>query len=574
MPGRIPREFIDDVIARIDLVDLIDARVPLKKAGVNYKACCPFHTEKTPSFNVSREKQFYYCYGCGAHGNAIGFLMEYERQSFPEAVETLAESLGLRIPQEITRNGQQEQIGSLQSLYEVQERVAKFYARQLRDHPEAARAVAYLKKRGVSGEIAKQYLLGYAPPGWHGLPTSLAVEPLQAAGLVISREQGDSYDRFRDRIMFPIRDRRGRVVGFGGRVLGDETPKYLNSPETPVFMKHREVYGLYELLKAVRKPDRILVVEGYMDVIALAQGGIPYVVATLGTATSSEHVELLFRHANELVFCFDGDNAGRRAAWKALEASLPFLRDGRKIGFLMLPENHDPDSLVREEGAERFSARLTNAIPFSDYWFEYLSRQLNLQTKEGRAALIETAMPLIERLPAGVFREMMQARLSELAGRAHVQFSERSPKLWPRTKPHDSGRARPSALRRILEILVQYPGFFRSLGKEEKARLENATHAAGLIKKLFAILMEKPNISSGGILERLRGEPEENLVKTLLRSDLLVPEEGIESEFKDALKQFSNKQKDERLEELLSMARFGVLDQDGRDEVARLLSDR
>lgn len=573
MPGRIPREFIDDLIARIDLVDLIDARVPLKKAGSNYKACCPFHTEKTPSFNVNRQKQFYHCFGCGASGNAISFLMDYERQSFTEAVETLAEMLGVSIPRESSGHRQSDQ--GFRALYDLQATVARFYARQLRTHPDAKRAVLYLKARGVSGEIAKNYLLGYAPPDWHNLSTSFPTEQLQAAGLVIAREQGGFYDRFRDRIMFPIRDRRGRVVGFGGRVIEQGSPKYLNSPETPIFKKHTEVYGLYELLQAVRKPERILIVEGYLDVIALAQSGIPNAVATLGTATSSEHIDLLFRYADELVFCFDGDNAGQSAAWKALEAALPSLRDGRRMRFMILPENHDPDSLVRAEGAEKFAERLAAASQLSDYFFERLSRKLDLGTIEGRAMLVDSANPLIEKLPPGVFRDLMRSRLEELSGHGQVKLLEKSAKLLPHNKQSThAGRFRPSALRIILALLLQNPDFFRLIDIETRIYLEGYERAGGLVRKLFTLLGEKPQISSGGILERFRGEPEENQIKTLSAWDTLVPQDGAEAEFRDALKRFCKQRTHERLETLFGKEATSGLSQEEREELRRLLMEK
>jgi len=573
MPGRIPREFIDDLIARIDLVDLIDARVPLKKAGANYKACCPFHTEKTPSFNVNREKQYYHCFGCGASGNAISFLMDYERQSFTEAVETLAEMLGVSIQRESSRSEQSDQ--GLRALYDFQAAVARFYARQLRSHPEAARPVQYLKARGLSGEIAKNYLLGYAPPDWHSLSTAFPTEALLAAGLIIAKEHGGFYDRFRDRIMFPIRDRRGRVVGFGGRVIDQGTPKYLNSPETQIFKKHKEVYGLYELLQTVRKPERIVIVEGYLDVIALAQNGIPYAVATLGTSTSSEHVDLLFRYADELVFCFDGDSAGQNAAWKALEAALPSLRDGHRIRFMILPESHDPDSLVRAEGVEKFADRLGNALQLSDYFFQRLSRKLDLRTIEGRAMLVESANPLIEKLPPGVFRDLMQSRLEELSGHGQVKTVEKSAKLLLHNKQSTGGgRFRPSALRVILALLLQNPDFFTLIDTETRMRLEGFERAGGLVRKLFALLNERPDISSGGVLERFRGEPEENQVKTLSAWNTLVPQDGAEAEFRDALKRFCKQRTDERLEMLFSKEATGGLSQEEREEMRRLLMEK
>jgi DNA primase len=574
MAGKIPRQFIDDLIARIDIVDLIDARIPLKKAGVNYIARCPFHTEKTPSFNVNRDKQFYHCFGCGAHGNAIGFLMDYERQTFVEAVETLAESLGVEVPREAGyADGSARPPAQAAALYALQEQVALFYARQLREHPEAKRAETYLAGRGVGGEVAKRYLLGYAPPGWRSLPASVPVEALREAGLVITRDQGGFYDRFRDRVMFPIRDRRGRVVGFGGRVLGDETPKYLNSPETPVFKKHLEVYGLHELLQAVRRPERILVVEGYLDVIALAQHDVPYAVATLGTSTSGEHVELLFRYARELVFCFDGDNAGRAAAWKALEASLPVLREGRSIGFLLLPQGHDPDTLIREEGRGRFEQRIEQRQPLSDYFFRHLTEKLDLRTLEGRAALLRDARPLIEKMPPSSFRELMAAHLDELSGQAKVNSAASSTPRRP-ARPVTTHRAKPSALRTLLALLVQHPGLHRLIDTETRACIVSDWKAGDLASKLFAILDERPGIATGGILEHFRNEPEEAQIKALSVWETLVPEGGEDAEFSDALKQCRRQRRDARLEALFVKDRERTLEPEEREELRRLLSER
>lgn len=573
MAGKIPRQFVDDLIARVDIVDLIDARVPLKKAGVNYVARCPFHSEKSPSFNVHRDKQFYHCFGCGAHGNAIGFLMEYERLSFVEAVESLAESLGLEVPREVSRAVGQAEPGA-DALYALQERVAQFYARQLREHPDAEKAVAYLKKRGVSGEVAKQYGLGYAPPGWRSLPASFSQEELHRAGLVIVREQGGYYDRFRDRVMFPIRDRRGRVVGFGGRVLGDETPKYLNSPETPVFKKHREVYGLYELLHAVRRPECILVTEGYMDVIALAQHGIPYAVATLGTATSGEHIELLFRYARELVFCFDGDNAGRSAAWKALEAALPVLREGRTIRFLLLPQGQDPDSMVRDEGMDAFERRIGQAQPLSDYFFQYLSSPLDLQTLEGRSALVREARPLVEKMPPSTFRELMNERLSELSGYKTSEKVKNSTKLLSHRLGVVAERARPSLLRTLLGLLVQNPWLFRLLDDETRRLVESDKNAGHLASKLFSALEVNSGIGVGGILELFRGDPAEKQVKALSLVERALSPAQEEAEFVGAARQYKRRCQDMRLKELEAKGSGGALSPAEREEMRRLLSER
>jgi len=377
MAGRIPQHFIDDLLTRIDIVEVIDHRVPLKKAGHEYKACCPFHGEKTPSFTVSQVKQFYHCFGCGEHGNAISFLMDYEHMDFVEAIEALAHGAGIEVPREAGTD--QAPQSSNQAAYDLLEQTAQYYQQQLRDHAEAQRAVDYLKERGLTGEVAARFGIGFAPPGWDNLTRALGndkkiQQELLNTGLVIERNDSSGiYDRFRDRIQFPIHDRRGRTIGFGGRVINkDDTPKYLNSPETPVFHKGRELYGLYEARKAMRKLVRILVVEGYMDVVALAQFDINYAVATLGTATTHDHLETLFRTVPEIIFCFDGDRAGRQAAWRALENTLPVLRDGRAARFLFLPDGEDPDSQVRKTGKTGFEAAMDQATHLSDFFFDQL----------------------------------------------------------------------------------------------------------------------------------------------------------------------------------------------------------
>ncbi|WP_193166122.1 DNA primase [Microbulbifer hainanensis] len=431
MAGKIPQHFIDDLLARADIVEVVDSRVKLRKTGKNYSACCPFHDEKTPSFTVSPDKQFYYCFGCGANGNAVGFLMEYDRLPFPEAVEKLAGSLGLEVPREQLAPGQEKRQRESQSLYQLTDKAADFYRQQLRAHPAAGRAITYLKQRGLSGEIARDFAIGLAPPGWDNLLNALGdtaqkADQLEQAGLAIRRQDSDGntkpgqrhhYDRFRNRIMFPIRDQRGRTIAFGGRVLGDEKPKYLNSPETPIFHKGRELYGLWEARQANRELKRLIVVEGYMDVVALAQFGIRCAVATLGTACGEDHILLAFRHTAELVFCFDGDQAGRTAARRALEAALPQMQDGRSLRFLLLPEGEDPDTLVRQVGGERFEQMLDEqARPLEDFLFDLLGEGINLQTMDGRARLSKLAAPLLDRLPDGVFRQLMFQQLAARTG--------------------------------------------------------------------------------------------------------------------------------------------------------------
>ena len=416
--GRIPQSFIDEVLLRTDIVDLIDARVKLKRAGKNYSACCPFHQEKSPSFTVNREKQFYYCFGCGATGNALSFLMEHDRLDFIDGLRQLAGAAGLTLPE--TRDAATTHKPTQQPLFDALERAAVFFEQQLRSASQKQRAVGYLKNRGVSGATAKQFRIGYAPPGWDNLLQSLGQDTamrdlLLASGLAIFNPQRQShYDAMRDRVIFPIRDFRGRVIAFGGRVLNDDKPKYLNSPESPVFHKGQELYGLYEARQS-GKLTRLLVVEGYMDVVALAQAGIHEAVATLGTATSTTHVERLFRVVPEVVFCFDGDSAGRRAAWRALENALPALRDGVGAKFLFLPDGEDPDSLVRKEGAAMFRARIdADSVPLADQLFKHLSETLNLASIEGRTQLATLALPLLMAVPESLFRTLLLQRLSEI----------------------------------------------------------------------------------------------------------------------------------------------------------------
>ncbi len=417
MAGRIPPEFIDDLLARTDIVDLIGTRIQLRKAGKDFQARCPFHEEKSPSFTVSSDKQFYHCFGCGAHGTAIGFLMEYDHLAFREAVEELARRVGLELPSDGERT---ERGPDHAPLFQTMQQAADLYRQQLRDHPQAGRAIEYLKERGLTGEIAARYLLGFAPASGDLVLDRLGGGAsdqgrLLACGL-IAEQDGRRYDRFRGRVMFPIRDRRGRVIGFGGRILGDGKPKYLNSPETPIFHKGRELYGLFEAQQANRKLASLIVVEGYMDAIALAQFGITNAVATLGTATTSDHLQQLLRAAPELVFCFDGDRAGREAAWKALNVALPLATGHQSIRFLFLPEGEDPDTLVRTEGAEGFATRMAKASPLSESLLDHLAEQVDMTSIDGRARLAHLAKPLVELMPQGIYRDLVLKRIADLTG--------------------------------------------------------------------------------------------------------------------------------------------------------------
>lgn len=419
MAGRIPQNFIDDLLSRVNIVDVVDARIRLKKAGKNHSACCPFHSEKTPSFTVASDKQFYYCFGCGAKGNAIGFVMEYDHIDFPEAVELLAGTVGLEVPKEETTPFQQQQQKERANYYDLMSSANAFYQQQLRFHPDKAAPVEYLKKRGLSGKAAKFFEIGFAPAGWDNLKNALATdEDKQAAlidtGMLISKDDGKCYDRFRNRVVFPIRDVRGRTIGFGARTLGDDKPKYLNSPETPIFNKGHELYGLYEC-RQIRQPlKRFVVVEGYMDVVALHEFGIHYAVATLGTATSTTHLQKLFKIAPEIVFCFDGDEAGRKAAKRGLELVLPVLEDGQQIRFMFLPEGEDPDTIVRNEGKEGFEQRLHHAQGISEFLLHSLKHEIDdSDSLEGRARLAKLAAPMIQQIPGTALKSLFWQALAE-----------------------------------------------------------------------------------------------------------------------------------------------------------------
>ena len=525
MVGRIPQSFIDEVLNRTDIVEVIDTRVPLKKAGREFKACCPFHDEKTPSFTVSQVKQFYHCFGCGANGTAISFLIDYEHMEFVEAIEELARRAGLEVPKETT--GKQTQAPSTLPHYALLERVADYYREQLRSHPQASRAIDYLKQRGLTGDVAARFNIGYAPPGWENLAAALNADStvrkqLLELGLTVEREKGDgSYDRFRDRIQFPIRDRRGRSIGFGGRVLDDSTPKYLNSSESPVFHKGQELYGLFEARRAVRKLERILVVEGYMDVVALAQFDINYAVATLGTATTHEHLERLFRTVPEVVFCFDGDRAGREAAWRALENTLPVLRDGREARFLFLPDGEDPDSLVRKIGKQALEQQIASATHLSEFFFERLTSRLDINSIDGRARLVTDAKPLLGTLPDSTFRQLMVEQLAALAqttveritGRLEIPLPETTTAAAPQARPVRQSTGK-SPVRQALELLLYQPSLAAEI--QQPDFLQHCDVAGvPLLVEVLELLRQHPDLSTGAVLEHWRGREESRFLSKL-----------------------------------------------------------
>jgi DNA primase len=585
MAGRIPKQFIDDLIQRVDIVEVIDARVPLKKAGKDYKACCPFHEEKTPSFTVSPDKQFYHCFGCGVHGTAIGFLMDYEHLSFPEAVEELARQAGIEVPHEARGTISAEPpIGA--DLAELLREAARFYRQQLREHADAPKAVDYLKGRGITGEIAKEFELGFAPDGWDHLLRALGKdektrEALVTAGLAVKKEGGGYYDRFRARVMFPIHDHRGRIVGFGGRVLDQGEPKYLNSPETPLFHKGRELYGLYRARDAIKRENRVLVVEGYMDVVALAQYGIDYAVATLGTATTREHLERLFRHAPEVVFSFDGDRAGREAAWRALENALPVLHEGRQVSFLFLPEGEDPDTLVRKEAAEAFTARLKAAMPLPDFLFQGLTRQVDLARLDGRARLVELARPYLAKLPPGVLHEMLLGQLAELSQIDPEKLSTLMKKAGNnpaavRTRASTGAAAKepPSVVRMSIALLLQHPKLAVSTPDLHELR-DPQLPGLPLFLEVFGVLREAPGLTTAAVLEHFRGHEQEQVLMRLAawQHPALEPE-GVEAEYQGVLEQLKRAAIKDRTERLLRKEKIEGLNDAEKGELARLLEQK
>jgi DNA primase len=589
MAGRIPQNFIDELIARTDIVDVIDARVPLKKKGRDYMACCPFHNEKTPSFSVSQEKQFYYCFGCGASGTALGFLMDYEHMDFVTAIEELAARANMTIPRE---EGAVTNTPDYQPLYNAMQTTATFFKQQLRQHPQAKRAVDYLKNRGLTGEIAEAYDMGYAPPGWDNLIRAMGsegvnIDHLIQTGMVVDRDN-KRYDRFRDRIMFPIHDHRGRVVAFGGRVLdANAKPKYLNSPETPIFHKGQTLYGLYQARQHLRQIDKLLVVEGYMDVVALAQFGVRYAVATLGTATTHEHLERLFRTTDEIVFCFDGDRAGRQAAQRAIDNLLPMMHEGRQARFLFLPEGDDPDTLVRREGVEAFSARIASAIPFSTFFFDNLRSGVDTSYEEGRARLVKSAKPLLAKMPDGVFKDMMVEKLANIASydleRIQQQLSrsaeqdEPSPaKKTVNKQQVGRGKKSPSLIRRAITCLLQRPDLAQSVADSASYRgLE--LPGADLLIEVLDLLKLNPHLNAAALIEHWRDKPEGVHLQKLVNQEDLIAPNLLDAEFSDCMQQLAHlreKQTSTSREVFLANKPFAELSDEEKSELKEIHSQK
>src|SRR5271168_2015799 len=589
MTGRIPQPFIDEVVARSDIVELIGARVTLKKSGREYKACCPFHAEKSPSFWVSPEKQFYHCFGCGAHGTAITFLMQYEKLGFIDAIADLAQRAGLELPREAQDSREPGGI----DLYQVMANASRFFEQNVKD---SERAQGYLARRSIDAPTCAKFALGYAPDSWNALLNRFGGSEeerrrLLQAGLIIERDTraGQSpgfYDRFRDRLMFPIRDARGRVLGFGGRVIDQGEPKYLNSPETPLFHKGRELYGIYEARQARSDFKRLLIVEGYMDVVRLHQAGITYAVATLGTATTQEHLNKIFKITSEVVFCFDGDRAGRQAAWRALENALPLARDGRELKFMFLPDGHDPDTLVAAEGPVAFESRIKESLPLSEYLVQQLMADVDLEHVDGRAKLKALAGPLFARMPEGIYREMLAdqlgARVGMPARTLKEFFAAGEPKHavhnGPEPRPRPRGRisaGRGNLLTQAITLLLHHPGAAGAIG--DFASLDDVEMpGAPVLKELLAQARAISSPSTAMLLERWRDRAEYGRLAALAMQDPLVATpEAAAKELKMAVEKLLEEYgPGRRMGELLKKAGELGLNYDEEAELTDLLKSK
>jgi len=592
MTGYIPREFIQELLSKLDIVELIRARLPLRKAGQNYLALCPFHQEKTPSFSINPRQQFYHCFGCGVHGNAIGFIMEHDRLSFVEAVELLAGQFGLTVPRE-GGHFVPDKPTAEPSLYELLTRVATYYQQSLKSSPKA---INYLKQRGLTGQLCKRFGIGYAPAGWDNLlqlfhQQENSKQELLTTGMLIQKDETDHYyDRFRERVMFPIRDKRGRVIGFGGRVLDDSKPKYLNSPETPLFHKGNELYGLYEALQTNRTLERLLVVEGYMDVVALAQHDITDAVATLGTALTEQHLTALFRQVVKVIFCFDGDEAGFTAAKRALQVCLPIIDDSHTVYFLFLPQGEDPDSLVRQEGRAGFEQRISAAVPFSRFLLDNLCEGLDLSTLDGRAQLVELAKPAISKLSDGVLRHLLMQQLSM---RVQMDMAQLQRFLFPTAQQStvSSGKTDPvrkkgrfargkfqrdtalpptlNTVQRVISLLLNQPTAALAIGAEQLTKLrKNNSKEIELLIQIIDIIQQNPTINTGGLLEYWRDMPAAQFLITLASRECLLTPEAINNEVVDAMVRLLEEQnKSVENEILLKAGQAGLYGLSNEDKI-------
>ncbi|ALS31739.1 MULTISPECIES: DNA primase [Pseudoalteromonas] len=576
MAGKIPRNFIDDLLARTDIVDLIDSKVGLKKAGKDYQACCPFHNEKSPSFTVSQDKQFYHCFGCGVNGNAISFVMEYEKLEFVDAIEELASLLNLEVPREQGSGSAPERTAAQKrSDYDLMLHTARFYQHQLKHHSNSAAVIEYVKGRGLSGEIVKKFMIGYAPSEWDGLCLQLGrnkeqKEQLVELKLASEKTPGRQFDFFRDRLMFPIRDKRGRVVAFGGRVMqADQGPKYLNSPETRIFHKGFELYGLYEAKQAHKKLDHVLIVEGYMDVVALAEQGIEYAVAALGTATTSEHMHTLFRTTDKVICCYDGDRAGRDAAWRALENALPYLNDGKALNFVFLPDGEDPDSLVQAEGKDKFEQRLNAADDFTKVLFNKLSLEIDLTLDSGKAKLLSAALPLIEKIPSEFYQENILEQLGRLIGRTREQLNNRL--KTPKQQHSIERKFKITPMRQAIGILIQHPQMAKSVPYLPDLAQMNIA-GIGLLLRLQHQALQKEDVTTAQLLEFFRGTDDYDPLTKLATWQHQINEERLETVFQNTFKFIEDQCLNYRLETLLIKDKTQGLNSDERLECHLLMT--
>jgi len=584
MAGRIPRQFIDDLLARADIVELIDSRVPLKKAGKNYQACCPFHTEKSPSFSVSPDKQFYHCFGCGEHGNAISFLMEFDRLEFPDAIEELASHYGMDVPREQVNQSpaeqrkQQQVYQQKQDDYELMAQIGRFYQQQLKVATDKEVAIDYLKGRGLTGEIVKRFGIGYISDSWDGMMNVFArsnqiSQQLVDLGMAIQGDKSRPYDRFRGRIMFPIRDKRGRVIGFGGRVLSDGTPKYLNSPETRIYHKGQELYGLYEAKQANKKLERLVVVEGYMDVVALAQHGVDYAVASLGTSTTEEQLQTLFRTVKEVICCYDGDRAGRDAAWRAMENALPLIRDGYSLKFVFLPDGEDPDSLIRQQGQQAFEQILDQATPLSRFLFENLMAQIDMNSMEGRAALVESFQPYLAKLPDSILKDSILNELANNFGTGSQQLLAKLSKssASPSKKVAANTQTKATPIRLAIALLLEHPHIIKAI---PDATIIQHLDMPGieLLNQIVMICQQNPEIKTAQLLEYFRETQHGKHLAKLMCWQHHIESDAAEDVFLDSIERLLNSFVEQRTEFLLQKARTGEMNQAEKQELQALLN--
>jgi DNA primase len=576
LAGKIPRYFIDDLIARTDIIDLIDGYVPLKKAGKNYQACCPFHNEKSPSFSVSPDKQFYHCFGCGVSGNVITFLMEYEKLEFVEAIEDLAQKHHMEIPTEDGKTLAKPQYSKavIQSDFELMEQVSRFFRHQLKHHANSKKVIDYIKSRGLSGEVVKQFGIGYAPSEWDGAMKMFATnntlsQQLQDLKVTTSNDSGKVYDFFRDRLMFPIRNRRGKVIGFGGRMFGDGQPKYLNSPETRIFHKGYELYGLYEAKQFDDKVSEVVVVEGYMDVVALAEFGIRNAVASLGTSTTPEHLQMLFRVVRKVIFCYDGDKAGIAAAWRALENALTHLKDGIELTFTFLPEGEDPDTLVQKEGKEAFETRLGEAKSFSQFFFEHLLQTIDSTTDSGKTALVAAAKPLIEKIPSVFFRDIILDKLASIVGRERHQLDSYFTQI-PQTAPIKANKMKLTPMRRAIGLLVQQPSVANEIPLN--SAYENIDMPGfALLFNIQKTILQMTNATTAQLIEAYRDTKEGVYISRLAAWDHMVDDALLVEEFKATIRFIEDEYLNQRAEQLLLKAKTGLMTGDEKQEYQMLV---